>query len=138
MNVEYPILYIEDDDNSRFIVNFILTSVMGFHHVTTWENGIDAVTKIRVLKPVPKLIFLDIQMDPINGYEVMSRLRKEHEFDEIRVIALTASFMKEEERRLKHAGFDGGVAKPIDRDTFPGVVERIIAGEQVWHVSGSQ
>ncbi len=137
MNSEYPILYIEDDDNSRFIVNFILTNVMGFHHVTTWENGADVVAKIRVLKPAPKIIFLDIQMDPIDGYEVMSRLRKEQEFDEIRVIALTASFMKEEEKRLKHAGFDGGVAKPIDRDTFPSVVKRIIAGEQVWYVSGS-
>jgi hypothetical protein len=37
-------------------------------------------------------------------------------------------------KMLKEAGFDGVIAKPLDYDTFPNVLHRILKGEQVWHV----
>jgi hypothetical protein len=35
---------------------------------------------------------------------------------------------------LRDAGFDGVIAKPLDYDTFPNALARILKGEQVWHI----
>ena len=48
------------------------------------------------------------------------------------IIALTASVMREEVRKLMSAGFNGCLAKPIDLATFPDTLRRIMAGEAVW------
>ena len=32
------------------------------------------------------------------------------------------------------AGFDGGIAKPVDQDVFPELVSLILSGEPVWHI----
>jgi CheY-like chemotaxis protein len=50
------------------------------------------------------------------------------------VVALTASVMNEEVERLKKAGFNGVLAKPIDQQAFPGVITRILNGEHIWNV----
>ena len=42
--------------------------------------------------------------------------------------------MNEEVKKLKDAGFDGVIAKPLDADVFPKTLQRILSGEQVWHV----
>jgi DNA-binding NarL/FixJ family response regulator len=51
----------------------------------------------------------------------------------VAVVALTASVMYEEVRRLRDAGFDGVIAKPINFDTFPAALDRILSGGQVWN-----
>ena len=136
MHKKKPILYIEDDPNSLEIVQFILNGIMGFEHVTGWSSSEDIIEKLRELNPYPYLILMDIQMAPHDGYAVMKMIKESPEFQEIKIVALTASFMKEEVKRLKQAGFDGGIAKPIDRDTFPDFIETILSGEAIWHISG--
>jgi DNA-binding NarL/FixJ family response regulator len=42
--------------------------------------------------------------------------------------------MNEEVQQLRMAGFDGCLAKPIDLETFPETLDRIIAGEVLWRV----
>jgi CheY-like chemotaxis protein len=136
MCTQQPILYIEDDEDSRQIVKFILSTVMNFKHVEAWSDSSNVLEKIHQLKPRPYLILMDIRMAPHNGYAVMDMLRNNTDFADIKIVALTASFMKEEEKQLKQAGFDSGIAKPIDRDSFPDVITRILHGETVWHISG--
>jgi CheY-like chemotaxis protein len=50
------------------------------------------------------------------------------------VVALTASVMNEEVEQLRAAGFHSCLAKPIDIDTFPDVLNRILDGESVWRI----
>ncbi|MEL6408396.1 MAG: response regulator [Chloroflexota bacterium] len=132
-----PVVYLEDDQNSLEIVHFILSVIMGFENVHVWDSSANVLEKVRKLPQLPGLILLDIHMDPLDGFAVMKLLRQQQEFKEVRIVALTASFMKEEVSTLKSAGFDGGIAKPIDRDTFPTIVERILNGEEVWDVAGT-
>jgi hypothetical protein len=42
--------------------------------------------------------------------------------------------MNEEVERLKKAGFDGCLAKPIDSDTFGDTLQQIVGGERVWQI----
>jgi CheY-like chemotaxis protein len=61
-------------------------------------------------------------------------LREHPDYHDVMIIALTASVMNEEVEELRLAGFNGGIAKPIDQNIFPDLVALILKGEHVWHV----
>jgi DNA-binding NarL/FixJ family response regulator len=42
--------------------------------------------------------------------------------------------MNEEVQRLRSAGFNGVISKPVDLDTFPEKVHRVLKGETVWNI----
>jgi CheY-like chemotaxis protein len=134
MNQTPVILYVEDDAKSRTIMNLLLKSRMGLEHVTIFEDSTGFLTKLRSLKPVPNIIFLDIHVKPYNGFEMLAMLRLDPVFSNTPVVALTASVMNEEVHQLQTMGFDGCLAKPIDLDTFPEILDRLLNGEMIWRI----
>jgi len=127
------ILYVEDDMLSRRIMS-VLMKTMGYAHLTIFEDSTNFMAKLASLSARPDLIFLDIHMKPYDGFTILKMLRADTFYADSTVIALTASVMSEEVEELHRAGFNGGLAKPIDQNVFPALVERILQGEKVWHV----
>lgn len=126
------ILYVEDDTLSRKVMNDLLKRRLGYQQITIFEDSEDFVEKLDSLSPIPDIIFLDIHMQPLDGFEMLKQIRKNSAFQATRVVALTASVMNEEVKLLQQKGFDGVFAKPLDVDAFPNVLLRILDGEQVW------
>ena len=62
----------------------------------------------------PELIFLDIAMPEVSGYEVCQRLRAMPEFADARIYAITAFTGEAHDARRADAGFTGQLTKPID------------------------
>ena len=127
-------LYIEDDPFSREVMKLLLVDMLGFKQVTIFEDSSDFEPKLLQLSPVPQIIFVDIHMEPINGFKILEIIRRHSRFASSQVIALTASVMNEEVKLLKEAGFNGAIAKPVDSDTFPETLNRIYRGEEVWKI----
>ncbi|MBI5928781.1 MAG: response regulator [Chloroflexi bacterium] len=127
-------LYIEDDLFSREVMKLLLVDVLGFKQVTIFEDSTDFEQKLVKLSPIPEIIFVDIHMEPINGFQILEIIRRYEQFSSSQVIALTASVMNEEVRLLKEAGFNGAVAKPVDSDTFPDTLRHIMNYEEVWKI----
>jgi CheY-like chemotaxis protein len=127
-------LYFEDDALSREVMRVCLTRGMGYHNVRIFEDSSDFEKRLDSVDSKPDVVFLDIHIEPIDGFEMLKLIRQSETYQSTRVIALTASVMNEEVKMLKEAGFDGVIAKPLDYDTFPNVLHRILKGEQVWHV----
>lgn len=125
-------LYVEDDMASRQVVKVLITRVMKYEHLHVFENSADFMTRIHALNPKPTLIFLDIQMRPHDGYQVLSMLRQDPDFAHTTIIAMTANVMSHDVEQLKSAGFDGLIGKPIDNTIFPQLVSRIVSGESIW------
>jgi CheY-like chemotaxis protein len=134
MDVNIPVLYVEDDMLSRKVMELLLTRALGFKHVTIFENSVNFVQRLEAISPKPELVFLDIHMLPISGFEMLKLLRAHPAFKDTQVVALTASVMNEEVEQLRHAGFDGVIAKPIDQDTFSDTLTRILNRELVWNI----
>jgi len=129
------ILYVEDDEPSRFVMKFIVQSMGENAQIVMFENSQNFKEKLVDLHPEPDVILLDIQMKPINGFAMLDLLREDNRFQNKTIIALTASVMNEEIQQLKDAGFDGVIAKPIDMDLFPRMLQRILDKEKVWYVT---
>lgn len=128
-------LYFEDDALSREVVRIALEVVMRHENVWIFEDSSVFADKLNSLPQAPDVILLDIHMTPFDGFEMLSLLRQDSRYANSRIIALTASVMSEEVAMLKASGFDGGIGKPIDAEIFPGLIERIVAGETIWHIS---
>jgi CheY-like chemotaxis protein len=80
------------------------------------------------------VILLDIHVRPYTGFEMLEMLRNHPDYRTTPVVALTASVMNEEIIHLRQAGFNGVIAKPVDIDAFPKILERIMRGEAFWNV----
>jgi CheY-like chemotaxis protein len=131
---EIHFLYVEDDPMSRMVMEMLLKRGLGYQNIVIFENSQNFDVRINQLTAIPHIVFLDIHMQPIDGFEMLKRLRALPDFADSRIIALTASVMNEEVDLLQTAGFDGVLSKPLDQTLFPTLLKRILLGEEVWHV----
>lgn len=125
-------LYVEDDPSSRRLIKLIMTNVLGYSELTIFESSENFLDKVRALPAVPDVVFLDVHIAPLNGFEMLKLLRSEPAYQQIPVIAMTASVMASDIQQLKAAGFDGLIGKPIRKKVFPEQLKQIMAGEPIW------
>ena len=104
------VLLVEDNESNRKVVRDFLG---GLHvHLLEAENGKIAVEM--ALRTHPQLIFMDIHMPVMDGFEALEKLRRHKEMVRVPVIALTASAMKESREKIRET-FDDFLIKPITR-----------------------
>ena len=128
------ILYVEDDELSREVMYTLLTRGLGYSSVIVFENSGDFALELDTLSTIPDVIFLDIHMEPVDGFTLLRLIRQRIKYNSTRVVALTASVMNEEVKKLKDAGFNGVIAKPLNYETFPNALRRILDKEDIWSV----
>jgi CheY-like chemotaxis protein len=75
---------------------------------------------------LPNLIILDIHMPGRDGFGVVEELRKDAQFADTPIIALTASAMQGDRERAMALGFTGYITKPIRLDALRQEVERLL------------
>jgi two-component system cell cycle response regulator DivK len=103
------ILIVEDNPTNMTLAVFLLQSAG--HDVlsaTDAEAGLALARDAR-----PDLILMDIQLPGMDGLEAISLLRQDAATRAIPVIALTALAMKGDEERIRAAGCNGYIAKPM-------------------------
>lgn len=127
-------LYVEDDVKSRKVVELLITRVLGYPDFAVFENSSNVVERARTLAFVPGIVLLDVQIDPYDGFEVLHMLRNDVILRHATVIAMTANVMTHAVEELRRAGFNGLIGKPILSDTFPMLMNKVLAGEAVWYV----
>lgn len=132
---DYTYLYVEDDPLSREIMTVALTEIMQVKNYTIFEDSTDFMTRVKGLATTPDIILLDIHMEPHTGFEMLEMLRADATYDNSIILALTASVMNQEVQRLHESGFNGAIGKPLDVIIFPDLIQRILSGEEIWHIT---
>ncbi|MET0414146.1 MAG: response regulator [Polyangiaceae bacterium] len=103
------ILIVEDNLTNRTFEVFLLQSA-GYTVLT----AIDAEAGLALARSErPDLILMDIQLPGMDGFEAIRQLKRDAATRAIPVIALTALAMKGDEERIRAAGCDGYIAKPL-------------------------
>ena len=133
-HVQPHFLYVEDDMSSRKVVELLLTKVMGYRHVTIFEDSVNFMERVRALPQAPDVIFLDVQITPHDGYEMIKMLRSEPDYQQATIIAMTANVMSHDVEQLQQVGFSGLIGKPVLKENFADLVEKLLSGEPIWYV----
>ncbi|MEO7822834.1 MAG: response regulator [Gemmatimonadaceae bacterium] len=108
------ILIVEDNAANMTLAVFLLKSVG--HTVV---SSTDAEAGVAVARDEqPDLILMDIQLPGMDGLQATALLKADSVTRKIPVIALTALAMKGDEERIRAAGCDGYVAKPLAYKEF--------------------
>ncbi|AUI69793.1 HAMP domain-containing hybrid sensor histidine kinase/response regulator [Beggiatoa leptomitoformis] len=111
----YKLLIVEDNDESRLLLKRLLEGV-GFV-VNEASNGKQAVSLCQQWQP--DLIWMDIRMPVMNGYEATKQIKAQAKGKNIIIIALTASAFEHERQHILDAGCDDFVRKPFrEREIF--------------------
>src|SRR5256885_8315261 len=108
------VLVVEDNPANMTLAVFLLQSVG--HSVL---SAMDAEAGLALARSdQPDLILMDIQLPGMDGLEAIALLKRDATTRAIPVIALTALAMKGDEERIRAAGCEGYIAKPMRYQEF--------------------
>jgi two-component system, cell cycle response regulator DivK len=127
---DLQVLIVEDDQPSIAVLQNLLKR-SGVQDIMALD-GYSVADQLSML-PTPDVIFLDLEMPRMNGYEVLGFLRNNERFADSKIIAYSTHTSHLNE--AKAAGFSGFMGKPLDPYRFADLLERVMNGEQVWEVS---
>ena len=122
---EIRILVVEDNDLNAEIAEELLTSMNA--QVELAYNGQDAIHMfLNHPENYYDLIFMDIQMPNMNGYEATKCIRSLSRADaaSIPIISMTADAFPDDVERAKHAGMNDHIAKPISITSLINIVKK--------------
>lgn len=105
------ILLVDDDMRNIFALSSVLE---GYNmNISFAQNGREALELLDQEGSVD-LIFMDIMMPEMDGYETMQHIRSMPEYDKVVIIALTARAMEEDRQKCLEAGASDYISKPIN------------------------
>jgi two-component system cell cycle response regulator DivK len=108
------VLVVEDNPANMTLATFLLESVG--HAVLKATDAEAGVASARI--DHPDLILMDIQLPGMDGLAAIKLLKADAATRDIPVIALTALAMKGDEARIRAAGCDGYISKPLSYKDF--------------------
>ena len=119
------ILIVEDNEKNRKLARDVL-QFKGYRTIEA-ETGEDGVKL--ALEHKPDLILMDYQLPGINGIEAFRRIRGDASTAAIPIVAVTASAMPEDARKMMDAGFDGFQTKPLNVKAFAQAVADVFSAK---------
>lgn len=116
------ILVVEDNDLNRRLFCDVLKS-QGYA-VEPVADGLDALERARQF--VPNLIIMDIQLPNVSGLDLIEAAKRDQLLRGVPVLAVTAYAGKGDEERIREAGAEGYLAKPISIGPFMQAVRALV------------
>jgi two-component system cell cycle response regulator DivK len=108
------VMVVDDNAMNNELVSFVLGAAD-----FDVDVAVDAAqAQARLPEFRPELILMDIQMPGMSGLELTQLLKSDPATRHIVVVAFTAYAMKGDEAKLREAGCDGYISKPINVATF--------------------
>ena len=117
-NRQLKILIVEDNRMNRVLTERLLNQA-GFYPDLA-ENGSEAVDCVN--KTTYDLIFMDLQMPVMNGYQAMRTIRSNTAIKQPKIIVISANVQPQDISESFSAGANGFLSKPIDRNALSRVL----------------
>jgi len=111
---QHSILLVEDFPMNMLLIRTLVRKFLPGAHIREATNGRFALEAIH--EKVPDLIFMDIQMPEMDGYEATRQIRGLDLEQQPTIIALTASAIKGEKEKCLSIGMDEYLTKPVQKE----------------------
>lgn len=114
------ILVVEDNKINTLLIKTLLKQIIPNVRIVEASNGAEAIGKFN--HESPQLIFMDLQMPIMNGYEASKIIRSKT--TESIIIALTAGNIMDERENCLNYGMNDYITKPIDRTILENTLKK--------------
>ncbi|MBE9093558.1 ATP-binding protein [Tychonema sp. LEGE 07203] len=125
---EYRILVVDDRADNCLVIDRLL-SPLGLL-VREARNGREAIAIWEDWQP--HLIWMDMQMPVMNGYEATRQIKSHPLGKETVIVALTASAFEEERQNILAAGCDGFLRKPFEAQILFSIIEKYLGVRYIY------
>ena len=123
--VSKQVLIVDDEAHIRLLIERLLEDLEDEGvQIQSASNGTDGLETIRMLRP--DLVFLDVMMPGINGFEVCQIVKKDLAMDDVFVVLLTAKGQKQDAITGSEAGADAYMTKPFSPDELLELAEKVL------------
>ena len=117
-----PILIVEDDP---LIGEVLMLRLESAGYRTTWvKDGAAALNRVGEVKP--KLVVLDLGLPVIDGFQVLTILRRNILYRDLPIIVLTARHSAEDVKKAVTLGASDYLGKPFDAEVLQRRIERLL------------
>ncbi|MGH7359108.1 MAG: response regulator, partial [Candidatus Rokuibacteriota bacterium] len=103
------VLVVDDNPDSAAALAMLLE--LGGHQTRMAHDGLEAVEAAEEFRP--DLVFLDLGLPTVNGYDACRRIREQPWGKEMLLVAVSGWGREEDRRRSREAGFDLHLVKPV-------------------------
>jgi CheY-like chemotaxis protein len=121
------ILLIDDDRDDAELFKEALSELdasIGFEHYEDSKEGLRTLLERR--NGLPDIIFLDINMPLVSGWQCLTEFKKSDHLKDIAVIMFTTSSQPRERELAKELGAEGFITKPSDYKTLKTMLASVI------------
>lgn len=108
----YRILLVDDNESNRFIGKNLLQTQGA--EIVLAKNGEEAWSVLNSNNEVFDIVLMDLQMPGWDGYETTRIIRSDTRFQDLPILAMTASVLAADKRRCAQAGMNGHIGKPFE------------------------
>lgn len=115
----------EDNEDNHLIIKSNLKKLDEPVELIWAEDGKIAIDMLRNIEDID-LFLVDIEMPNINGIELTKWIRSQERFDNIPIIAVTASVFAEMKKMYLEIGFDNILEKPFSRKELLQIIQKSI------------
>ena len=121
----WRVLVVDDNPENRSYLETLLT-IVGFEarSVVDGAQGVDAFAEYQ-----PHLILMDLRMPVMEGPEAIRRIRSMPGGDKVKIIAISASSFKEDQKKALKVGADEFVSKPFREETLFERIEALLGAK---------
>ncbi|WMJ72834.1 response regulator [Cytophagaceae bacterium ABcell3] len=118
------VLLVDDDYVSNFIADHLLQKFKVCENVVFCRNGDEALRYLREAEHFPELIFLDINMPVMDGFEFIDSFQHYNmDKNKTRIIIYTSSFSEKDINILKNIGFNDYIIKPLNEEKLMNILK---------------
>jgi CheY-like chemotaxis protein len=127
------ILLVEDDPNDILLFQRVFGRAYPTKPVQAASNGEEAVAYLegqgsfadRRQYPIPALVFLDLKLPGISGFEVLTWVRQQPRLKRLQVVVLTGSPLTIDIYRAYELGANSYLVKPVTPETLAGLAKSL-------------
>lgn len=122
---------IDDDADDREAFAIAMAAISSEFDVVLIENAMDAIRRVRDKQLIPDVIFLDLNMPGVNGYEFLVYLKGQIRYMRIPVVVYSNSGDPEEIRRTTKLGAAAFFKKPVKAPELRTSLQELLASMEL-------
>jgi excisionase family DNA binding protein len=122
------VLIVDDDETLIDVTRGLLETVRSDLTIRGAKDGFEAGRLVESFRP--QLVFLDLMMPGIDGFEVLRRIKEDPSTEGVEIVGLTGYFNEENRSRLMEAGALECLRKPANKEKLAEILKRVFESEE--------